>query len=168
CARARSCAETGGQGSAAFAPSHRRLRDRRRQNAKSPRERNRYGIRPYLRSDSVSRAAHALGRKHRDHHDAAGGRRIERREAVTPPLPWTATVEDYQRQAEALFEALEAGDESAAWRFKWEHLPFREKSILDVRNAPLDVTDAQEVVAREYGFENWASLTAFAQTVASD
>jgi len=87
---------------------------------------------------------------------------------VTPPLPWTAAVEDYQRQAEALFEALEAGDESAAWRFKWEHLPFRGKSILDVRNATLDVTDAQEVVAREYGFENWANLTGFAQTVASD
>jgi len=87
---------------------------------------------------------------------------------VTPPLPWTATVEDYQRQAEALFEALEAGDESAAWRFKWEHLRFRERSILGVRNAPLDVADGQEVVAREYGFENWASLTAFAQTVASD
>src|SRR5262249_57965193 len=32
-------------------------------------------------------------------------------------LPYRAKLEEYQQQADALFAALRAGDEAAAWRF---------------------------------------------------
>src|SRR6185436_11832711 len=84
------------------------------------------------------------------------------------PLPWTAAVHDYRRVAEALYAALQSGDRSAAWRFKWEHPRFRGKSIEDVHDAAIDVADAQEVIAREYGFEDWVHLTEFARDAASE
>lgn len=84
------------------------------------------------------------------------------------PLPFNATVADYQREAETLFAALQSGDESAGWRFKWEHPRFRGESIQEVRDAALAITDAQMVVAREYGFEDWLHLLELAHAVASD
>jgi ankyrin repeat protein len=83
-------------------------------------------------------------------------------------LPYRATLPEYQQQAQALSEALKSGDEAAAWRFKWLHPRFRGKSVADVRAATLDVTDAQLVVAHEYGFENWADLAAFTEAVGRD
>ena len=86
----------------------------------------------------------------------------------TDPLPYRATLEQYQRQADPLFDAVKSGDEAAAWRFKWLHPRFRGKSVTDVRAATLDVTDAQVVVAHEYGFENWADLAQFTVAVSRD
>ncbi len=83
-------------------------------------------------------------------------------------LPYRATLEEYQQQAEALFNALKSADEAAAWRFKWLHPRFRGQSVTDVRAATLDVTDAQMVVAREYSFESWGDLAEFAATVRCD
>jgi ankyrin repeat protein len=40
--------------------------------------------------------------------------------------------------------------------------------LTDVRDATLDVADAQVVIAREYGFETWADLAEFAETVRRD
>ena len=84
------------------------------------------------------------------------------------PLPYRASLEEYRQQADALFEALRAGDDDAAWRFKWLHPRFRGKSVTDVRAATLDLTDAQLVVALEYSFENWAALAEFTDTVSRD
>jgi hypothetical protein len=81
------------------------------------------------------------------------------------PRSYRAPLEEYQQQAEALFDTLKAGDEAAAWRFKWLHPRFRGKSVADVRVATLDLTDAQEVVARECGFESWAALAEFTDSV---
>jgi hypothetical protein len=81
------------------------------------------------------------------------------------PLAYRATLDEYQQQAETLSEALRSGDEAAAWRFKWLHPRFRGKSVTDVRAATLDVTDAQLVVAHEYGFESWADLAQFTDAV---
>src|SRR5262245_54737783 len=83
-------------------------------------------------------------------------------------LPYRATLEQYQQQAEALFAALKSGDNAAAWRLKWRHPGFRGKSVTDVRAAMLDVPDAQLVVALEYGFETWADLAAFTTAVRGD
>jgi hypothetical protein len=74
------------------------------------------------------------------------------------------TSDEYQQQAEALFAALQAGDDEAAWRFKWEHPRFRGKSVTDVRAATLDLADAQTVVAAIHAFAGWADLMAFART----
>jgi ankyrin repeat protein len=83
-------------------------------------------------------------------------------------LPFDATLDQYQRQADALFDALKAGDEAAAWRFKWEHPRFRDQSVADVRAAALGMADAQAVIAREYAFDTWGDLSRFANTVRSD
>ena len=83
-------------------------------------------------------------------------------------LSYRAALDDYQRQAEKLFEQLMSGDEPAAWRFKWVHPHFRGKSVGDVRTTALQLADAQLVVAREYSFEDWAALTWFIEAVGYD
>jgi ankyrin repeat protein len=84
------------------------------------------------------------------------------------PLPYRAGLDEYRQQADALFAALTTGDDSAAWRFKWMHPRFRGKSVTDVRADTLDATDAQMVVALEYGFESWSDLAAFTDAVGRD
>src|SRR5437667_9644845 len=84
------------------------------------------------------------------------------------PLPFDAALEGYEKQAQALFEALKSGDEAAAWRFKWNHPRFRGKSITDVRAATLELADAQAVIAREYSLESWPSLVSFTDAVQRD
>jgi ankyrin repeat protein len=76
-----------------------------------------------------------------------------------------AGVDTYQKQAEALFEALKSGEESAAWRFKWLHPRFRGKLVSDVKSATLARADAQLVIAREFSFDSWAELTTFSTAV---
>jgi len=84
------------------------------------------------------------------------------------PLPFRAALEDYERQAAALFEGLKSGEEAAEWRFKWEHPRFRGKTVDDVRGATLDLGDARLVVAHEYAFEDWPHLEKFTQAVRTD
>jgi ankyrin repeat protein len=81
------------------------------------------------------------------------------------PLSYRATLDEYQQQANALFEGLNRHDQAAEWRFKWEHPRFRGKSVEDVRAATLDFADAQQVVAREHGFEKWVDVAEFADAV---
>lgn len=85
-------------------------------------------------------------------------------------LPFRAAVDEYQRQAEELLAAAKSRDGEAAMRFKWEHPRFRGKTLADVDEAidSLDLTDAQTVVARQYSFDTWADLVAFASAVAVD
>src|SRR5437660_9151274 len=84
------------------------------------------------------------------------------------PLPYRAALEEYQQQADALFAALKSVDEAAEWRFKWLHPRFRGQPVTEVRAAMLDVTDAQVVVAHEYGFESWADLADFTDAMSRD
>src|SRR5437016_4026429 len=80
-------------------------------------------------------------------------------------LPFRASIEDYQKEAAALFAALKSGDSAPAWRVKWLHPRFRGKSVDDVRAASLDSADGQAVIAAEYAFENWPDLAAFTEAV---
>src|SRR5688572_29037565 len=84
------------------------------------------------------------------------------------PIPHDAPLEEYERHAAVLFAALMAGDDSAKWRFKWEHPRFRGKPVNEVAAAPLFLGDAQEVVAREYGFATWADVPEFTDAVRRD
>ena len=86
----------------------------------------------------------------------------------TNPLPYRAILEEYEQQAESLFNALKSGDEAAQWRFKWEHPRFHGRTVTDVRETTLDIADAQEVVAHEYGFASWADLAEFTDAVRRD
>src|SRR5260221_10459976 len=83
-------------------------------------------------------------------------------------LPFHATLQEYQAQADALFEGLKSRDEAAEWRFKWMHPRFRGKSIADVRAPALELADAQAVIAHEYSFEHWTDLVAFTEAVRRD
>ena len=80
-------------------------------------------------------------------------------------LCYRASVEEYEARARALFEALQARDAAAGWRFKWEHPRFRAKSIDDVLAATLGLDDARIVIAREHGFAVWQDLETFAAAV---
>ena len=55
-------------------------------------------------------------------------------------LPYRTPLTEYFQQAEALFNTSQAGDDAAAWRFKWLHPRFREKSVKDVRAAALEAS----------------------------
>jgi hypothetical protein len=83
-------------------------------------------------------------------------------------LPFNASLEEYQAQADALFEAVKSQDESAEWRFKWMHPRFRGKSVADVKAAALELVDAQALIAHEYSFEKWGDLAAFTEAVRRD
>ncbi len=85
--------------------------------------------------------------------------------ASSDRLSFRASLEEYQRLAERLFDELKSGDCSAEWRFKWEHPRFRGKGVDDVRAASLDLADAQLVVAQEHAFDTWAALAEFAEAV---
>jgi ankyrin repeat protein len=81
-------------------------------------------------------------------------------------LPYDAALEEYQRQADALVEELKTGSRSAAHRFKWMHPRFRGKPAADpLASAPLDLADAQLVVALEYSFASWPVLAEFTEAV---
>ena len=83
-------------------------------------------------------------------------------------LPYTASLEDYQRQADALLAAVKSANDEARWRFKWEHPRFHGKSVSEVDAATLDLSDAQIVIAHQYGFQTWADLVAFTEAVRRD
>jgi hypothetical protein len=78
------------------------------------------------------------------------------------------SVDEYQREAEALLAALRSGDQDAHWRFKWEHPRFRGQTVDAVNAATLDISDAQLVVARQHGFEDWPHLVQFGEAVKKD
>jgi ankyrin repeat protein len=79
-----------------------------------------------------------------------------------------ATLEEYQREATALFDALKSGDQAAAWRCKWMHPRFRGKSVEDVSAPTLALADAQAIVAQEQGFQAWADVVEFTRAAVRD
>ncbi|HJP60047.1 MAG TPA: ankyrin repeat domain-containing protein [Gemmatimonadaceae bacterium] len=83
-------------------------------------------------------------------------------------LSWTATTDDYEREAKALYDAVKARENAALWNFKWMHPHFRGKTVTDVNPDTLDLDDARLVVAHEYGFPAWFNLMKFAEEVAED
>jgi len=83
-------------------------------------------------------------------------------------LPWTASVADYEGEADVFLAALKSGSDEARWRFKWEHPRFRDKRVTAVDPATLDLADARLVTAHRYAFETWEDLIAFARAVERD
>lgn len=74
----------------------------------------------------------------------------------------------YETQAEQLFQELQAGDEDAAWKFKWMHPRYRGKHVSTVKASDLSLADAQLVVALNYAFAKWEDLVYYANTVPND
>ena len=87
-----------------------------------------------------------------------------------PPdwLPYTASLDDFERAAVRLLAAANAGEEAARAQFKWEHPRYRGKPVADVDAATLDLVDARIVVAHRYAFDNWPELLQFTEAVVDD
>src|SRR5690349_17264194 len=84
--------------------------------------------------------------------------------------PFHAGLDGAEREAKALHDALQASDDGAAWRFKWQHPRFHDRHVDTVRAAvaELDLDDARLVVAHDFGFASWDDLAAFCERAQED
>ena len=75
-------------------------------------------------------------------------------------LPVRPHLEQYKKQAKELVKAWKAGDAEAVRRIRTHHARFRGKMDEDcrLRRPKVRLADAQWVIAREHGFENWAKF----------
>jgi hypothetical protein len=80
-----------------------------------------------------------------------------------PPRP---DLEQLKAQARELQRAYNAGERSAVQRFS-QHLPGAASRQIAVRGQAL-LTQAQTVLAREYGFASWPLLRAYVQRVRAE
>ena len=89
-------------------------------------------------------------------------------------LPFHSALDLYQRQAEELLSAHQAGDARALRVFHENHPRFLDPNIVwlprrlaesEIREAALGIADSQLALARWYCFENWAALAEFAGAV---
>ena len=76
----------------------------------------------------------------------------------TRSLPARPTLAQLKRQARELHRDHREGSPSAAARVAAHHPRLRGRPPAEVLGHPLKLSDAQLVLAREYGFEGWAAL----------
>src|SRR5260370_10864875 len=93
------------------------------------------------------------------------------------PLPFDSTLDRYQAQAEQLLGAHGAGDAAAIQVFHHKHPRFLDEKIVwlpkfipesEIRDAALDLSDAQLALARWYDFRDWRALEEFVAAVHAD
>jgi hypothetical protein len=93
------------------------------------------------------------------------------------PLPFRASLEEYQKQAEQLLEACRGGDPAALEIVRHKHPRFldakvpwlpKKESESEVRTATLELPDAQLTVARSYDFASWPNLVEWVEAVARE
>jgi hypothetical protein len=90
------------------------------------------------------------------------------------PLPFRASLEEYQAQAGQLLDAWTAADPAAIRIVREKHprfldprIPWLPKPLSDaeLRSAAIDLHDAQLTIARWYDFESWARLAEHVEAV---
>ena len=78
----------------------------------------------------------------------------------TKELPAHPSLEQYKKQAKDLLKSAKSGHPEALQhnlqRIKKDHPRFGRLEDVEVQGAKLVLADAQLVIAREHGFENWA------------
>jgi ankyrin repeat protein len=79
---------------------------------------------------------------------------------MSRPLPARPDVEHLKNQAKELLQAMRAGDADAVARFR----PFAS----ELKSREPRLTDAQLIVAREYGFASWTKLTLHVESLSED
>src|SRR5215467_9881572 len=93
------------------------------------------------------------------------------------PLSIRASLEQYTRQATDLVKAYRSGDPEAVHCFRQLHPRLRGRSATndrndvtdaEIRKAGVGLADAQCVVARWYGFEDWPALAEFVAAVTQE
>jgi ankyrin repeat protein len=81
-------------------------------------------------------------------------------------LPEHPDLDQLKLQARELQREHRRGSQSAAARVLGHHPRFQGRTPADVLQAPLGLADAQLVIAREYGFGQWAELKRQAELAA--
>lgn len=87
---------------------------------------------------------------------------------MSKPLPSRPNLEQLKNQAKDLLKACRAGEPAAADRFHEHHPDCRSLPIGQIQRAPLSLSDAQLVIAREYGFPSWPQLKSHLQAALAD
>src|SRR5262245_62131495 len=91
------------------------------------------------------------------------------------PAAFDSALDAYQKQAGDLLAAWRAADPDAVGIVRHNHPPFldeevrwmpKEMSEDELRPAPFELSDAQHVLARWYGFADWQALAAYVASVA--
>jgi ankyrin repeat protein len=93
------------------------------------------------------------------------------------PLPFRASLDQYDTQAAALLDAWKAADPAAVHivrqrhpRFLDSRIPWLPKRLPDaeLRSAVLDLADARLTIARWYDFDSWARLAEHVEAVTDE
>src|SRR5580658_4412418 len=84
----------------------------------------------------------------------------------TKPLPSRPSLDHLKHQAKDLLQAFQAGSPEAIQRIKTSHPEFANATEEEIRAAKFALSDAQLVIAREYGFESWPKLKTHVDAVA--
>jgi hypothetical protein len=83
-------------------------------------------------------------------------------------LPSRPNLEQLRNQAKDLLKAHQDGDPQAVERFRGSHPRWSNASESEIRAARLSLSDAQLVIAREYGFSRWVKLKEQVQLESAD
>jgi|APSaa5957512576_1039674.scaffolds.fasta_scaffold96512_1 hypothetical protein len=78
---------------------------------------------------------------------------------ATQTLPPNPSLKSLKNQAKQLLHAHRASKNEACQRIKALHPRLGESSLEQIKQTDLGLIDAQLVVAREYGYDNWAKMT---------
>lgn len=73
-------------------------------------------------------------------------------------LPSRPNLEQLKHQAKDLLEAIKSGEVTAIERVRESHPRWSNASESEIRSAAFSLSDAQLVLAREYGFASWPKL----------
>lgn len=93
------------------------------------------------------------------------------------PLPFSASLGLYERQAEELLAGHRSGDPEAIEIFHHKHPRFLDEKIpwlpkdlehQEIRTTALTLEDAQLAVARVYDFHDWPALVEYVQAVTAE
>jgi Ankyrin repeats (3 copies)/Ankyrin repeat len=85
---------------------------------------------------------------------------------MSKALPTRPDLNQLRKQAKDLLKSLKSADAEAVDRLRTAHPRFQEASQAKIRAAKLSLSDAQLVVAREYGFASWPKLKARVESLA--
>jgi hypothetical protein len=77
---------------------------------------------------------------------------------MSKSLPSRPNLEQLKKQAKDLLKALESNDVEALQRIQANHPDYSNVSKDKIRTAKFSLSDAQLVIAREYGFASWPKL----------
>jgi ankyrin repeat protein len=83
-------------------------------------------------------------------------------------LPSSPSIEQHKKQAKELRRAYRDGDAASGARLRAALPRLRDLTDAQLLEAPLTLSDAQFVIAREHGFESWAKFKRHVETLAAE